>query len=118
MGFKKRAEGFSLFKYNLHMSYIIPQGTQTILKIYVQPGASRNEVVGPFGEPLLLKIKIKAPPVDGAANEAVVAFIAEILTIRKSQVEFIRGETSRKKDLLIDLKNEVLIDRLKPFLSI
>ncbi|MBY0413301.1 MAG: DUF167 domain-containing protein [Bdellovibrionales bacterium] len=83
-------------------------GKQTILKIYVQPNATKSEVIGLYGEPARLKIKIKALPVDGAANTEVIAFISKVLGLSKSQVEFVRGESSRQKDLLIDMSIEKL----------
>jgi uncharacterized protein (TIGR00251 family) len=52
-----------------------------LLRVYVQPGASKSEVVGPFNE--ALKIRIKSPPVDGKANEALVEFLADTLDIAK-----------------------------------
>lgn len=66
-----------------------------ILKIHLQPGAKRNEVVGMHGD--AVKIKIKAPPVEGKANEALIEFLADTLGIAKSKIEIIRGHTSRQK---------------------
>lgn len=88
------------------MTYLIPQNSQSILKIYVQPGASKNEIVGLYGAPPRMKIKIKAPPQDGEANLEVLLFISKILGISKSRIELMRGQTSRQKDLLIDLPIE------------
>lgn len=88
--------------------YIVKSNDQTILKIYVQPGASKNEIVGRYGEPPRLKIKIKAPPVDGEANDEVVAFVSKTLGISKGRVQLEKGFTSRQKDLLIDLPIEVV----------
>lgn len=85
------------------MSYLKEKGHQCILLLYVQPGASKNEIVGPHGEPSRLKVKVKAPPVDGEANLEAISFIAKTLGIPKSRVELVRGQTSRQKDLLIDL---------------
>lgn len=86
--------------------FIQKLNAQTILKIYVQPGASKNEIVGLYGEPPRLKIKIKAPPVDGEANDEVIAFISKTLGISKGRVQLQKGLTSRQKDLLIDLTSE------------
>ena len=83
--------------------FIIKSANQTILKVYIQPGAHKNEIVGLYGEPPRLKIKIKSPPQDGEANLEVIAFLAKILGISKSRIELMRGSTSRQKDLLIDL---------------
>lgn len=81
----------------------------TQLFVYIRPGASKNEVSGLFGTPARLKIKIKAPPQDGEANAEVITYISKLLGISKSKVEFIRGETSRQKDLLIDLPMEKVL---------
>lgn len=65
------------------------------IAVHVQPGAKRTEVSGVHGE--RLKIRISAPPIEGRANAAVVAFIAEQLGVQRSQVTVARGERSRDK---------------------
>jgi len=70
-----------------------------VLEVFLQPNASKNEVVGEFNG--RLKIKVQSPPVEGAANAALVEFVKSQLGIRKNQIELIRGEKSRKKDLLL-----------------
>ncbi|MFY7993343.1 MAG: DUF167 domain-containing protein [Bacteriovoracaceae bacterium] len=91
-------------------SWIKEKGDQqTLLLVYIQPGASKTEISGLFGESPRLKIKIKAPPRDGEANEEVLRFIGKLLGISKSRVEILRGESSRQKDLLIDLPYEKAI---------
>jgi uncharacterized protein (TIGR00251 family) len=69
------------------------------LRIFVQPNAKKNEVIGMHGE--AVKIKIKALPVDGEANKAVVAFLSEILSIPRSGIRISHGESSRKKTVEI-----------------
>lgn len=86
------------------MSYLSASDSKTILKIYVQPGASKNEFVGLYGVPPRLKLKIKAQPQDGEANAEVITFLAKSLGISKSKVEIFRGHTSRQKDVLIDME--------------
>ena len=56
-----------------------------------------------------LKIKIKAPPVDGEANECLVEFLSEVLKISKSGIHLISGESSRQKLVLVELSPEKLI---------
>ena len=63
--------------------------------VRVVPRASKNEIVGIHGD--ALKIRVTAPPVEGRANEALVAFLAQRLGVRKSQVEIVAGATSRRK---------------------
>lgn len=74
-----------------------PEGV--IFKITVQPRASRNEIVGLQGD--ALKVKLTAPPVEGAANRLCVAFLAKSLGVRKSDVEIIQGKRSRAKKVLV-----------------
>jgi uncharacterized protein (TIGR00251 family) len=70
-------------------------GERVILELHVQPGARRTEVAGLHGE--RLKIRLAARAVDGAANEALVEFLAERLATRKSEVRIESGLTSRQK---------------------
>jgi uncharacterized protein (TIGR00251 family) len=63
--------------------------------VQVQPRASRSEVTGLHGE--ALRVRLQAPPVDGAANEALVAFLAESLGARRRDVRLVAGMTSRAK---------------------
>lgn len=70
-----------------------------ILKLHVTPRGSKNEITGWRGDVLCLKIT--APPVDGAANAAVIKFVADVLKVKKSQIELISGEKSREKSLKI-----------------
>lgn len=80
-----------------------------ILKIHLQPGAKKNEIVGMHGD--AVKIKIKAPPVEGKANEALIEFLSETLGVARSKIEIVRGHTSRQKLVSIEC-NEALIDKL------
>jgi len=59
------------------------------------PRARKNEIVGIHGD--ALKVRLTAPPVEGRANEALIAFLAKRLGVRKSQVEIVVGATSRRK---------------------
>lgn len=74
-----------------------PDGVVVSLK--VQPRASRNEVGDPIGNEL--KVKVTAPPVDSAANEAVVRFLAERIGCSRNAVQLVRGAASRHKQVLI-----------------
>lgn len=69
------------------------------IAVHVQPGAKRTAVAGAHGE--RLRIRISAPPVDGRANAAVVAFIAEQLGVPRALVTVARGERSRDKLIAI-----------------
>ncbi len=65
------------------------------LEIKVQPRSSRNQIVG-FQEGQL-RVRLTAPPVDGEANQGLIAFMAETLGVSKRDVVILRGETSRVK---------------------
>jgi uncharacterized protein (TIGR00251 family) len=69
------------------------------LLVYVQPRASHDQLVGVQGDEL--KVRLAAPPVDGAANAACCAFFAKLCRLPKSQVSLVAGETSRHKRLLL-----------------
>ena len=69
------------------------------LTLHIQPGAKKTEFAGLHGD--ALKIRLAAPPVDGKANEALVKFVAEALSLPKSAVTLKSGQTSRRKVLEI-----------------
>ena len=75
------------------------QDILTELKIRLVPRSSRDQLVSCLGDQL--KIKITAPPVEGRANQALIAFLAKQLGIAKSRVELVGGETSKQKRILI-----------------
>ncbi|MGK5089739.1 DUF167 family protein [Bdellovibrionota bacterium FG-2] len=84
-----------------------PEGI--VLLLYIQPRASRTEVVGLHGEPPRLKIRIAAPPVEGEANDEVVRFLKKTLKIPSSQIIILRGDTGRNKEVLCKgMKTEAL----------
>lgn len=70
-----------------------------LLAVRIQPRASKNEIVPMEGG--AFKIRLTAPPVDGAANEALVRFLSDILGIAKTRVEIVSGQTSREKRIRI-----------------
>jgi len=83
-----------------------------VLALKVQPRASRNEIGEPLGAEL--KLKVTAPPVDSAANEAIVEFLAEVLGCPRGAVRLLRGQTSRHKQvLLVGLSAVVVADKLR-----
>ena len=68
--------------------------------VRVQPRASRTEVVGVHGG--ALKVRLRAPPVDGAANEALVDYLAEQLGVPRRAVRVVAGAASRAKTVEVD----------------
>ncbi|WP_456369864.1 DUF167 domain-containing protein [Thermodesulfatator atlanticus] len=81
------------------------------LDVYLQPKASKDEIIGPYQE--ALKIKLKAPPVEGKANKALVSFLAKRLSLPKNHLKIISGLTSRRKRIYIEgLTKEEISKRL------
>jgi hypothetical protein len=66
-----------------------------VLDLLVQPRASRTRVVGEHDG--RLKIQLAAPPVDGEANAALLAFLADALRVKRSEVALLAGESGRRK---------------------
>ena len=76
-------------------SYLRVEGEKILLAVKVQPRASKNEIGEPLGAEL--RVKVTAPPVDAAANEALVELLADRLHCGKNRVELVRGHASRHK---------------------
>src|SRR5882757_5673206 len=84
----------------------VPDGL--LLSVKLQPRASTSAIGEPLGNEL--RIKVTAPPVDAAANEALLRLLAETLDCARGQVELVRGHTSRHKS--IKLRGLSLADAL------
>ena len=65
------------------------------IAVRVQPRSARNRVVGRHGD--ALKLQVTAPPVEGAANQAVIELLAEWIGVPRRQVRIVQGETARDK---------------------
>ena len=78
---------------------------QAVLSVRVQPRASRNEAAGWVGESL--KIKLTAPPVEGEANDACLAFLATLLDLAPPRLAIIQGAHSRTKLIRIPISVNV-----------
>jgi uncharacterized protein (TIGR00251 family) len=72
---------------------------EVILKVYLQPKSSKNEIVGPYRDGI--KIKVIAPPFEGKANEALIKFLAKAFKISASSIEILKGHNSREKIIRI-----------------
>jgi uncharacterized protein (TIGR00251 family) len=82
------------------------------IKIRVQPGASRNQILGYRGD--TLRMRVSAPPEGGRANEAVISLLAEALDVAKSRVTIVRGHSSKEKLIRVEsLSQEKAQRRLK-----
>ena len=73
------------------------------LAVRAQPGAKKTAIAGIYGDgdAAQLKIAVQAPPVEGRANEALVAFLAETFNVPRKSVELVSGELSRSKLFLL-----------------
>ena len=89
--------------------FLAEQPGGALLRIKLQPRASRCEIGAvAAGE---LKVKVTAPPVDHAANEALIEFLAEVLECPRGSVSLIRGATARHKVVRITGLNAAEIER-------
>lgn len=83
----------------------------TLLLVKLQPRASKNEIGEPLGDEL--KIKVTAPPVDAAANQALIELLAKTLGCSRGKIELIRGQTSRHKTLMLHgFKSDEILHKL------
>lgn len=81
------------------MSAVDQQQDDLILRLYIQPKASRDQIVGLHGEEV--KVAITAPPVDGQANAHLIKFLAKQFRVAKSLVVIEKGELGRHKHIRI-----------------
>jgi uncharacterized protein (TIGR00251 family) len=79
------------------------------LTLHVQPGAAKSELAGVHGD--ALKVRIAARAIDGAANAAVLAFVADWLALPRRDVRLLRGEKSRSKTLWVPLDSRAVAAR-------
>jgi len=75
-------------------------GGRVRFTVRVQPRASRTEVSGIHGD--ALKIRLSAPPVDGAANAALIEFLSQLFAVPRRAVMILAGESSRSKIVEIE----------------
>lgn len=79
------------------------------LDVQITANASRSEIVGWLGE--RLKIKVKAPAVEGKANAELLRFLAKQLEVRANQLRIVRGETAKMKTIEIEGADETELRR-------
>ncbi len=100
-------------------NYLNQQKDHLLLHLYIQPRASRNEICGLHES--ALKVRIKAPPVDGAANKMCLKFLAKSLNLSPKTLELVSGQSSRTKTVKItpvrpqDLA--AIVQKIKAFTS-
>ncbi|MBX3326503.1 MAG: DUF167 domain-containing protein [Nitrospira sp.] len=84
-----------------------------LLTVHVQPNASRTECVGIHGD--AIKIRVAARPIQGAANEELIRFIADRCSLARTQIQIHGGAETRRKRLCVQgVTAEVLVARLLP----
>ena len=81
-----------------------------VLALHIQPGAKKKEIAGLHGD--ALKIRLAAPPVDGKANAALIAFLAKACGVPRAAVELVSGETSRSKRVRIREADVAILEAL------
>ncbi|MCW7537461.1 DUF167 domain-containing protein [Aquabacterium sp. A7-Y] len=84
------------------------------LDFSVIPNAKRTELIGLHDG--ALRLRLQAPPVDGKANEALLRWLAERLELPRSRLELLRGQTSRRKTVVVQFDGDAqaLLERLQP----
>lgn len=96
------------------MTWLVASADGVALLLHCQPGAKVTRVVGQHDG--RLKVALNAPAVENRANEVLVAWIAERLSVPRRQVQLVSGQTSRKKRVLVEdvsaelVKNALLFD--------
>lgn len=83
--------------------------TSADLRVHVQPRASKSELVG--WREGSLALRLTAPPVEGAANKACRDFLAEVLGVRRADVELVSGDKSREKRFRVHGLDETEVRR-------
>ena len=86
------------------------RGSTVRISVHVQPRAARSEIVGLHGA--ALKVRLQAPPVDGAANEALVALLADRLGVARRAVKVVAGASSRAKTVEVEGTTEAAVRAL------
>lgn len=74
-----------------------PDGVR--LNVYVQPRASKTEIVGIHDD--AIRIRVAAPPVDGEANKELLGFLRKIMGVRRSDIEILMGDGGRRKTVRV-----------------
>lgn len=85
------------------------------IKVYIQPNSKKSGYAGVYDG--LPKLKITAPPVDGAANAEIIKIFSKLLNIPKSDIVISSGQASRLKilDINTDMSHEEIINKIQLF---
>jgi len=82
------------------------EGNDLILNVLVQTRANKNEITGECGD--VIKIRIKAAPIDGMANKQLQQFIAEVFNVSKQCVNITKGQSSKHKQIRIKNPKKII----------
>ena len=94
------------------MSWLSDSPDGAILNLRIVPRAHKNAIHGELGD--ALKIRLAAPPVDGKANAALIAFLAEQLKVAKTDLAIKSGHSARIKRVLVTGISPAQLERLAP----
>ncbi|HSK63280.1 MAG TPA: DUF167 domain-containing protein [Pyrinomonadaceae bacterium] len=83
---------------------------QVVFRVQVAPRSSRSEVVGEHNGSL--RVKIAAPPVDGAANEELIRLLAKTFNVSRGAVTIVSGHTGKVKQISIKGRNNEVVEQL------
>lgn len=89
----------------MSLNAITRSGDDLVIRLYIQPKASRDQIVGLHGDEL--KVAITAPPVDGKANAHLTKYLAKQFRVAKGQVVIEKGELGRHKQVRIETPREM-----------
>jgi len=89
-------------------------GRAAAIQVRAQPGARRSGLLGTWNGQL--RVGLKSPPEGGRANDELVGLLAELLSLRRSQVQLVRGERARSKLIAVALPPAAVLQRLLPLL--
>lgn len=95
------------------MSWLKIINDHLYLSVYAKPGASKNEITGLNADNSRICIKIKAPPVDGKANEELIKYLSKLFKVPKNSILINKGEASKQKTLIFRMSIEDIAEYFK-----
>lgn len=99
------------------MNWYKQEGEHLFLFVYAKPASSKNEITGLNADQSRLCIKIKAPPVDGLANEELIKYLSKLLKVPKTSILLHKGESSKQKVLIFTEETDKVFSFFSQFLE-
>jgi uncharacterized protein len=97
------------------MNWLTESPDGAVLNLRIIPRAAKNAIQGEHGD--ALKIRLCAPPVEGAANTALIKFLSDVLSVPRSRIQILSGATGRNKRVLLSgCSSSSIQSKLKPSL--